>query len=128
MKNAVTSTGATVVFVTAGSEEQAAMIANVLVGERLAACVNIVSPIRSIYRWNEGVQSDTEHLMIIKTRASLLSKLEMRVKELHSYEVPEVIALPIVAGAKSYLDWIFASTSAKPRRAGTRRRPTRGKQ
>jgi periplasmic divalent cation tolerance protein len=66
--------------------------------------------------------------MIIKTRASLLSKLEVRVKEPHSYEVPEVIALPIVTGAKSYLDWIIASTSAKPRGAATRRRPPRGKQ
>jgi periplasmic divalent cation tolerance protein len=108
------TTGAAVVFVTAGSEEQAGLIAHALVGERLAACVNIVSPIRSIYRWNDEVQTDTEHLMIIKTRAKLVAKVEARVKELHSYEVPEVIALPIVAGARSYIDWVLASTIAQP--------------
>lgn len=104
-------------FVTAGSEEQATSIANALVGERLAACVNIVSPIRSVYRWEGEVQTDTEHLMIIKTRADLVPKLEARVKELHSYEVPEVIAIPIVAGAKSYLNWVLASTIEAPREA-----------
>lgn len=114
MKNDTATTGATVVLVTAASEEQAGLIAHALVGERLAACVNIVSPIRSIYRWDDEVQTDTEHLMIIKTRAKLVAKVELRVKELHSYEVPEVIALPIVAGAKTYLDWVFASTIAAP--------------
>jgi len=122
MKKDGVPNGAIVVFVTAGSEGQATAIASALVGERLAACVNIVSPIRSIYRWNDKVQTDTEHLMIIKTRADLVSKLDARVKELHSYELPEVIALPIVAGAKSYLDWIVASTTAKPRVAGRGRR------
>jgi periplasmic divalent cation tolerance protein len=128
MKND-TATSACVVFVTAGSEEQAGLIAHALVGERLAACVNIVSPIRSIYRWNDEVQTDTEHLMIIKTRAKLVPKIEARVKELHSYEVPAVIALPIVAGARSYLDWLFASTSVpaaaaakSPRATGRGRR------
>ncbi len=101
MKSTSASRGAVVVLVTAGSEEAASSIARALVGEQLAACVNIVSPIRSIYRWNDEVQSDTEHLMIIKTRANLVAKLAARVKELHSYEIPEVIALPIVAGAKS---------------------------
>ena len=110
MKSDPVSTGATAVFVTAASEEQAGLIAHALVSERLAACVNIVSPIRSIYRWNDAVQSDTEHLMIIKTRANLVPEVEVRVRELHSYEVPEVIALPIIAGAKSYLEWVFAST------------------
>ena len=81
-----------------------------------------MSPIRSVYRWNGEVQTETEHLMIIKTRANLVAKVEARVKELHSYEVPEVIALPIVAGAKSYLDWVVASTTAKPRVAGRGRR------
>jgi periplasmic divalent cation tolerance protein len=113
-----------VVFVTAASEEQAGLIAHALVGERLAACANIVSPIRSIYRWNDEVEVDTEHLMIIKTRARLVSRIAARVKELHSYEVPEVIALPIVAGAKSYLDWLLASTmpSSSPRKAKARKR------
>jgi periplasmic divalent cation tolerance protein len=128
MKNE-TATRACVVFVTAGSQEQAGLIAHALVGERLAACVNIVSPIRSIYRWNDEVQTDTEHLMIIKTRAKLVPKIEARVKELHSYEVPEVIALPILAGARSYLDWVIAATSVptvavrkSPRATGRGRR------
>lgn len=110
MKSDAAGTGATIVFVTAASEEQAGLIAHALVGERLAACANIVSPIRSIYRWNDAVQVDTEHLMIVKTRANLVPKVEARVKELHTYEMSEVIAIPIVAGAKSYLDWLFAST------------------
>jgi periplasmic divalent cation tolerance protein len=122
MKSDAVSTAATVVFVTAPSEEQAGLIAHALVGERLAACVNVVSPIRSIYRWNDEVQSDTEHLMIIKTRANLVPRVELRVKELHSYEVPEVIALPIIAGAKSYLDWLFESTIAAPRAVSKERR------
>jgi periplasmic divalent cation tolerance protein len=123
MKNE-TATRACVVFVTAGSEEQAGLIAHALVGERLAACVNIVSPIRSIYRWNDEVQTDTEYLMVIKTRAKLVSKIEARMKELHTYEVPEVIALPIVTGAKSYLDWIFASTTVPTVAVGKSQRAT----
>ena len=99
----------------AASAEQALSIANALVSERLAACANIVSPIRSVYRWEGAVHDETEHLMIIKTRASLLAKVEARVKALHSYEVPEVIALPIVGGSAPYLDWVFDSTEAEPR-------------
>jgi periplasmic divalent cation tolerance protein len=122
MRSAKGANRATVVLVTAGSEEQAGLIAHSLVGERLAACVNIVSPIRSIYRWNGEVHTDTEHLMIIKTRANLVVKLAKRVKALHSYEVPEIIALPIVAGARPYLDWLLASTIAPSRAAGKSRR------
>lgn len=124
MKSDSASTGAIVVLVNAASEEQAGLIAHALVGERLAACANIVSPIRSIYRWKDEVQVDTEHLMIIKTRADLVSKIEARVKELHSYEVPEVIAIPIAGGAKSYLDWLLASTMSAPRVQGKARRKT----
>ncbi len=108
------SSAAIVVLVNAASEEQAVSIANVLVREQLAACANIVSPIRSVYRWQGAVHDETEHLMIIKTRASLVAKVEGRVKALHSYEVPEVIALPIVAGSASYFDWIFDSTVPEP--------------
>jgi periplasmic divalent cation tolerance protein len=114
MKRNTGSTGTTVVLVNAASEEQAGLIANALVSGRLAACVNIVSPIRSIYRWKGAIQNETEQMMVIKTRANLVSKIEARVKELHSYEVPEIIAIPIVAGEKSYLDWLLDSTTAKP--------------
>ena len=106
------SSRATLIMVTAWSEEQAATIGRALVGERLAACVNIVGPIRSIFRWQGEVQNDREHLMLIKTRASLVSKIERRVRELHSYEVPEVIALLISGGSKPYLDWLLDSTSS----------------
>lgn len=121
MRKPARSTGGSVVLVTAGNEEQAATIAYALVEERLAACVNIVSAIRSIYRWRDEIQSDPEVLMIVKTRASLVAKIEARVKQLHSYEVPEVIALPIVAGAKPYLDWLLASTKT-PRAISAKRR------
>jgi periplasmic divalent cation tolerance protein len=104
----------TLVIVTAGSEEQAASIARALVAERLAACVNIVGPVRSIYRWQGEVHNDREYLMLIKTRTRLVSKIERRVRELHSYEVPEVIALSIDGGSKPYLDWLLDSTSLAP--------------
>ena len=103
---------AAVMMVTAASQEQAALIAHTLVGERLAACVNLVSPIRSVYRWNNEVHDDPEHLVIIKTRANLFSKIEARIREMHSYEVPEVIAISIASGSNPYLDWIFDSTRA----------------
>ena len=102
---------AIVVLINTGTEEQANQIAHVLVNERLAACANIISPIRSIYRWNDAVKNETEHMMVIKTRADLFEKLQARVKEVHNYVVPEIIALPIVAGEVSYLDWVFESTA-----------------
>ncbi len=99
-----------VVFVTAGSEEEAEKIARNLVTEKLAACVNIVSPIRSLYRWEGKVADDKEWLLLIKTRQSLLPQIEKRLKEWHSYEVPEVVALPILGGSQAYLSWIKEST------------------
>lgn len=106
-------------MVTAAGEEQAAAIARILVGERLAACVNIVGPIRSVYRWKNEIHDEPEHLMLIKTRASLLGKLKRRVGELHSYEVPEVIALALADGAEPYLKWMLEATA--PVRARSRR-------
>lgn len=99
-----------VVLITAPSEEVAADIARTIVGERLAACANIVKGIRSIYRWEGAVQDDPEALMVVKTQASLFDALEKRVRELHPYTVPEIIAMPIVSGSKPYLDWITDST------------------
>jgi len=109
-----------VVLMTAASEEQAASIAQALVGERLAACVNIVGPIRSIYRWREKVQDEREHLMLVKTRANMVAKIERRVTELHSYEVPEVVSIAIAGGSRRYLDWLLGST-APPAPARKRR-------
>jgi periplasmic divalent cation tolerance protein len=99
-----------VILVTAGSEELAVVIARALVDERLAACVNIVGPVRSIYRWRDGVEDDREYLLIIKTRALLYMKVETRVRELHTYEVPEVLALNADRGSPPYIQWMLDST------------------
>jgi periplasmic divalent cation tolerance protein len=99
-----------VVFVTCGSEEEAVKISNALVEERLAACVNLISPIRSIYRWEEKIWDEKEWLLIIKTQRKRFQEIETRVKSLHSYSVPEIIALPIIAGSSSYLDWLIEMT------------------
>ncbi len=109
------------VLVTTGSEEQAVSIARVLVGERLAACVNIVGPIRSIYRWRDRVEDDREYLLIAKTRATLYIKLEKRVRELHTYEVPEVLALSVDRGSPPYVKWVLESTG--PPRASAKKGP-----
>lgn len=98
------------VFITSSSEEEASRIAGSLVGERLAACVNIIKNIRSIYAWQGKVCDDAEVLMIVKTQRCLFNKLKDRVKELHSYDVPEIIALPIIDGSEDYLKWIREST------------------
>jgi periplasmic divalent cation tolerance protein len=99
-----------VALVSVGSQAEAERIAAALVGEQLAACVNIVGPIRSIYRWEGRVEHDEELLLVIKTRAALFDALAARVTALHSYQTPEVIALPITAGAAPYLDWLLGAT------------------
>jgi periplasmic divalent cation tolerance protein len=100
-----------VAFSTAGSPEEARQIATTLVDEQLAACVNIVDNIRSIYRWQGATESGAESLMLIKTRANLLPAIELRLRDLHSYDVPELVSVPIAQGAQPYLDWLLASTS-----------------
>lgn len=100
-----------VILVTAGSADEAEHIASHLVEERLAACVNVVGPVRSIYRWNGKVQRSEERLLIIKTAALSAVRVEQRVHELHSYETPEVIALPIVGGSEAYLEWLRSSST-----------------
>ncbi len=97
---------ALVVYITAPNEEEGSKIARTLVEERLAGCVNIVGPIRSIYRWQEKIEDETEVLLIVKTRKGLFTPLKTRVKELHSYAVPEVIALPVADGSEDYLKWL----------------------
>ncbi len=99
-----------VVLITTPSSEEGHRIARALVDERLAACVNILSPIQSIYRWEGQVQEDREVLLVVKTTAQMLEPLSLRVRQLHSYEVPEIIALQVVAGASDYLDWIDEQT------------------
>jgi periplasmic divalent cation tolerance protein len=95
-----------VVFITASDEDEAARIARVLVEARLSGCVNIIKNIRSIYSWQGKIEDEKEVLMVAKTQKPLFDSLIKRVKELHSYTVPEIIALPITQGSEDYLKWL----------------------
>lgn len=101
-----------VVLVTAGDEAEAERIATTLVTEKLAACVNIIAPIRSIYRWQGKVCDDREVLLIVKTGTSRFDSLRRHIQQLHSYEVVEVIGWPISRGAPDYLQWVLDQTRA----------------
>ena len=103
-------TNARVVLTTAGSAEEARKIASALVERRLAACVNIVPQIESVYRWQGKVESTAEWLLIVKTQAGVFSKLSAAIAELHSYELPECIMLEVDASSERYLDWIEQNT------------------
>lgn len=99
-----------VVLVTCGSQKEARSIARHLVSRRLAACVNVVlSPIESVYTWKGKLESAREYLLVIKTTAKRLPQLEREVLRLHSYDVPEFIALPLIAGSAKYLSWLSDS-------------------
>jgi periplasmic divalent cation tolerance protein len=102
----------TMVFVMAANEDEAERIAQVLVAERLAACVNIAGPVRSIYRWRGKIEHAGEYMLVIKAAKRHFSKLERKVRELHSYEVPEIIAVTLVQGSKPYVAWLAESTRA----------------
>jgi periplasmic divalent cation tolerance protein len=95
-----------VVLSACDSEESAAALARKLVDQRLAACVNIVAGARSIYRWQGKIEDTAEWILVIKTRRDLFPRLRESLAELHSYEVPEVIALPVVDGSEAYLTWL----------------------
>jgi periplasmic divalent cation tolerance protein len=99
-----------VVLVTAGSEKEGEKITQALLEEKLAACVNIVPGLKSVFRWKGKISTEDEVLLMIKTKDSLFEKLKKRVIELHSYEVPEIIALGILAGNEKYLDWLKKET------------------
>jgi periplasmic divalent cation tolerance protein len=98
------------VFITSAEEDEAARIARDIVASRLAACVNIAKGMRSIYRWEGKIEDQSEVLMIVKTRRDLFGELQKRVRELHSYSVPEIIALPVVEGSEEYLNWLKEET------------------
>jgi len=99
-----------IVLITAGSEEEAATIGLTLVEEQLAACANIVPHLRSIYRWKGEIHDEQEFLIIVKTRTLLFQALQERVKDLHSYEVPEIISVPVAGGLPQYLEWVSMET------------------
>ena len=87
-------------------------LAESLIAQRLAACVNILSPCRSVYRWKNAVQHDEEHPMLVKTTAERYPALEQAIRAGHPYELPEIIAVPVERGLGAYLDWVIAQTSA----------------
>jgi periplasmic divalent cation tolerance protein len=95
-----------VLLITASNIEEANKIAEVLLNQRKAACVNIVPGVSSLFWWQDKLDSAQESLLIVKTKASLLPEVISLVKEVHSYDVPEIIALPIVGGNQDYLEWI----------------------
>ena len=102
-------TEALIIFITADKHETACLIAEKLVEERLAACVNIIPQIESIYRWQGKVCRDQELLLIVKTERACYERLEATVRTLHSYTTPEIIALPIACGSAPYLQWLSES-------------------
>jgi periplasmic divalent cation tolerance protein len=103
-------TDVSVVFITVPNEEEALKIARMLVEKRIAACVNIINNIRSVYRWEGKIEDDSELLLIVKTLNTLIDDVKSAVKELHSYSVPEIIALPILDGSEDYLKWLEEET------------------
>ena len=103
-------TDARIVLTTAGSPEEAEKIARALVEGRLAACVNIVPQIQSIYRWKDKIEQETEWLLIIKTKTNLFESVADAIKELHSYELPECVMLELSSGSERYLNWIRENT------------------
>jgi periplasmic divalent cation tolerance protein len=97
-------------YVTAGSREEALAIGRAVVAERLAACANVLDGITSIYWWQGALEQAGEAVLILKTRAELVDRLTARIRELHSYDCPCVVALPIDAGNSGYLEWIARET------------------
>ena len=102
-----------VVVVTFPDEDTASRIAALLVQERLVACVNVLPPVHSIYRWKGAVETTHEVLALAKTRAAAVDDVIARIKALHPYEVPEIIALPVVTGLPTYLQWVLVETDPK---------------
>jgi len=99
-----------VIYITTGSVSEAKKIGSTLVEEKLVACSNIISPIRSIYSWKGKICDDNEALMILKTKKKLFKQIVKRVQKLHSYEVPEIIAIPIIEGSSKHLSRLNEET------------------
>ena len=103
-----------VVLSTCASAEEAQRVARALVEKRLAACVNVIPGVRSVYRWKDAIEDEEEVLLLIKTSRALLEELREEIERLHSYEVPEVIALSVVDGSERYLAWMNRELAHKP--------------
>jgi periplasmic divalent cation tolerance protein len=108
-------TEARIVLTTAGSQDEARKIAHALVERKLAACVNVIPQIESIYRWQGKVESAKECLLIVKTQSSAFTRVRDAIRELHSYELPECLLLEIADGSTDYLSWIAANVSSSDR-------------
>ena len=98
------------VIITASSVEEAKSISDTLLNKRLAACTNQLADVKSLYWWKESIQSADEVMLFAKSRASQFDDIVLAVKEVHSYDVPEVLAIPILSGSPEYLNWIFEET------------------
>jgi len=98
-----------IVLTTTSSREEAEKIAHALLAERLIACANIIGPVHSLFWWQNKIDTAQEHLILMKTRKDLFNRLAEKVKAIHSYQVPEIIALPIMEGSKDYLKWLDES-------------------
>jgi periplasmic divalent cation tolerance protein len=103
-----------VVLLTAGSRDEAVRLAEMLVGSRLAACVQILPEMESVYWWEDAIERAPEHLLLAKTTLDNFARLEAEVRALHSYETPEIIALPVSASSAPYLEWLM-NTSRPPK-------------
>ncbi len=99
------------VYITTSGNEESKKIGNTLVNEKLAACVNIISSIESIYLWKGDIENDEESLLIAKTKVDNIDKIIKRVKEIHSYETPAILAIPIIEGSKDYIDYLDSELS-----------------
>jgi len=110
--------GAIVVITTVGNEEQAFLIARELVARRLAACVNVLPGVRSVYRWQGKICRDGEHLLMVKTLESEREAVAAAIRELHSYELPEILSFPVGTGDERFLAWIADSVDKSAVRAG----------
>lgn len=98
-----------VVFMTAANGEEATRLADLLIGAHLAACVQILPEMESVYRWEGKIERQSEILLLAKTTAGKFADLEREVRALHSYETPEIVAVPIIAGSTPYLEWLAKS-------------------
>jgi len=104
---------AIMVLMTAASDEEGVRLADMLVEARLAACVQILPPIRSVYRWQGSIERSSEVLLIAKTKTDKFVELEQRVRAMHSYETPEILAVPVTAISEPYREWLFASVDCE---------------
>src|SRR5215813_7235372 len=107
------SSDAIIVFMTASNGEEAARLADMLVGAHLAACVQILPEMESVYRWQGKIERAPEILLLAKTTKSKFEELEREVRALHSYDTPEIIAIPVVAGSTRYLEWLTQATAKR---------------